>query len=275
MDVPIFSTLSKLANAAWQPNNLDICNVAFKVMPEFRNTPYGAYVPPVQAMKASGKSIFEVNFKYQEQSTKDLLINMMQAKKCIDEKASAGRVYMQFLENYKRYLRKFEWWKIDNEDEFYFNLVAPIANAKPYPLMYNEEIEKEQLNTQSTKANFGVRCYTMHSCKGLEADDVYILDCDEGTFPNAKVLESKVKAGCFKDVAIDIRSERNLLYVAITRARRNTYISYSGAEVTKLISNPEDPKYTKYESYYNKDVIEYDDADEFFKLFKIGEYEND
>ena len=48
--------------------------------------------------------------------------------------------------------------------------------------MYNEELDKESHNIKCIKAGMGIRCYTMHSAKGLEADDVYILFCDEGVF---------------------------------------------------------------------------------------------
>lgn len=275
MDIPIFSTLSKLCNAAWQPNNIDLCADAFKVFPEFRNTMYGQLPPPAQAMRSSGKNMFELNYKYREKSSVDILTAMVQVNRAIEAKKSAGVVYMKLMEIYDKYLYKLEWWTVDNDKEFYFNLVGSICNSKPYPLMYNEEMEKDMMNQQSIKANTGVRCYTMHSAKGLEAEDVYILDCDEGTFPNAKVLKRKLDAGCYKDVAVNIRSERNLLYVAITRARRNVTISYSGAEVTKLISNPNDPYYRQWDSYYNKDEIEFNDAEEFFKLFKIGDYADD
>ena len=88
----------------------------------------------------------------------------------------------------------------------------------------------------------------------------------------SKILEEKVKAHCYRDAATNIRSERNLLYVAITRAKRNVIISYSGAEVTKLISDPENEKYKQWDEYYNKDIIEYNDVEEFFKIFKIGDY---
>jgi superfamily I DNA/RNA helicase len=135
--------------------------------------------------------------------------------------------------------------------------------------MYNEELDKEQRNRKCIQANMGIRCYTMHSAKGLEADDVYILDCDEGVFPNAKIMQNKVNAGCELDVATDIRSERNLLYVAVTRAKDNVTISYSGAEPTKLITEPMCETYHKYDSVYENAQHDYDDAAEFFKLFRI------
>ncbi len=272
MDIPIFKTLSKLCNAAWQPENPTFVDAALKCFPEFKNAEFGKPVAPVLAMKSSGKNIFEVNYRYRENSSIEILEAMKQASMAIANKKSAGVTYMKLMPIYDKYLYRMEWWTIDHEKEFYFNLVGNICNTKPYPLMYNEEMEKEMQNNQSIKSQFGVRCYTMHAAKGLEADDVYILDADEGVFPNSKITKKKADVGCYRDIAVSIISERNLLYVAVTRARRNVVISYSGTAVTKLISNPNDPEYTQWAQYYNKDVIEYDDADEFYKLFKIGDY---
>jgi DNA helicase-2/ATP-dependent DNA helicase PcrA len=269
MSIPIFDSLSKLCNAAWQPNDPVVVNDALKLFPEFKNTMYGTEVFPVQAMRSSGKSIFDVSYKYKEESSYAILNAMILARRSIEENKSAGVVYMKVMEVYKKYIYKNEWWKVDNTEEFYFNLVAPICNSKTYPIMYNEELDKEQRNRKCIQANMGIRCYTMHSAKGLEADDVYILDCDEGVFPNAKIMQNKVNAGCELDVATDIRSERNLLYVAVTRAKDNVTISYSGAEPTKLITEPMCETYHKYDSVYENAQHDYDDAAEFFKLFRI------
>lgn len=275
MDIPIFKTLSKLCNAAWQPNNTEFVDQALKCFPEFKNSEFGKPVAPILAMKSSGKNIFEINYRYREDSSIEILNAMSAAAKAINEGKSAGVTYMKLMQVYDKYLYKLEWWTVDHDKEFYFNLVGNICNTKPYPLMYNEEMEKDMQNRQSLQSGFGVRCYTMHAAKGLEADDVYILDADEGVFPNSKILKKKQDVGCYKDIAVSIISERNLLYVAITRARRNVYISYSGNAVTKLISDPNDNYYTQWAKYYDKDIIEYDDADEFYKLFKIGAYGNE
>ncbi len=269
MSLPMFDTLTKLVNAAWQPNDFAIVSEALRVFPEFKDTMYGAEPLPVQAMRASYKNIFEVKYKYREQSSIDILTTMSQARAAIEDGKSAGVVYMKIMPAYKKNIFKNEWWKMDNSEEWYFGLVAPICNTKPYPLMYNEELDKEQRNRQCTQAGTGIRCYTMHSAKGLEADDVYILDCDEGTFPNAKVMKNKLQVGCDLDVAVDIRQERNLLYVAVTRAKDNVIISYSGAEPTKLITNPNCEEYHKFDFIYNNNTVEYDDAAEFFRLFRI------
>ena len=275
MSLPMFDTLSKLCNAAWQPNDIEIAKAAFEVFPEFRNMMYGTEPEPVTAMRSSGKSIFDIKYKYTDNSSYAILNAMLSARKAIEENKSAGVVYMKLMEVYDKYLYKLEWWKLDNTKDFYFNLVAPICNSKSYPLMYNEEMAKLQRNVQCIQANMGIRCYTMHSAKGLEADIVYILDCDEGMFPNSKIMEKKLKANCDLDVAIDIRSERNLLYVAITRAKDNVIISYSGEQPTKLITNPNDEAYCQYDNVYVQNDVDYDDAAEFFKLFNLEGCVND
>ena len=270
MDIPIFDSLSKLANLAWQPNDYVIATEALRLFPEFKDTMFGTEPAPVQAMRASGKDFLSINYRFQQQSSVDICLAIQAARNAIADNKSAGVVYMKLIEVYRKYIFKNEWWKIDNNEEFYFNLVAPIANNKPYPLMYNEELDKESHNIKCIKAGMGIRCYTMHSAKGLEADDVYILDCDEGVFPNQKIMNNKIKAGCLYDVATDIRSERNLLYVAITRAKDTVTISYSGAAPSKLVSSPNNNEYCKYDPIYANEDNDYDDAAEFFKLYNIG-----
>lgn len=56
----------------------------------------------------------------------------------------------------------------------------------------------------------GVRLMTMHGAKGLEFDEVYILDVNEGYTPYAR-----------GGIVIDAEEERRLFYVAVTRAKKS------------------------------------------------------
>ncbi|HPC57032.1 MAG TPA: 3'-5' exonuclease [Caldisericia bacterium] len=58
---------------------------------------------------------------------------------------------------------------------------------------------------------------TVHSAKGLEFNTVFIVGLEEGLFPHFKSLLSND----------DVEEERRLLYVAMTRAKENLYLTYS------------------------------------------------
>jgi DNA helicase II / ATP-dependent DNA helicase PcrA len=57
---------------------------------------------------------------------------------------------------------------------------------------------------------------TIHQAKGLEFDVVFVIMLCEGLFPSERSLRSQESEG----------EERRLMYVAITRARDELYLSY-------------------------------------------------
>ncbi len=72
----------------------------------------------------------------------------------------------------------------------------------------------------------GVNLLTVHASKGLEFDEVYVVDLMDGRFPNRKL------AG--KGGSID--EERRLFYVAVTRAKNRLYLSYAKYDSFKDIT---------------------------------------
>ncbi|MDR0751833.1 MAG: UvrD-helicase domain-containing protein [Christensenellaceae bacterium] len=69
--------------------------------------------------------------------------------------------------------------------------------------------------TKGSKNPNSITISTTHSAKGLEFKAVFIVSCDEGTFPSYRAVSSK-----------DKEEERRIMYVAITRAKERLYISY-------------------------------------------------
>lgn len=61
-----------------------------------------------------------------------------------------------------------------------------------------------------------LRLSTIHQAKGLEFDVVFVIMLCEGMFPSARSL----------DTADGLEEERRLIYVAITRARNELYLSF-------------------------------------------------
>jgi ATP-dependent DNA helicase UvrD/PcrA len=57
---------------------------------------------------------------------------------------------------------------------------------------------------------------TLHNAKGLEYDTVFIVGCEEGSFPHSRALEEGGE-----------EEERRLCYVGITRARQRLYMTWA------------------------------------------------
>jgi DNA helicase-2/ATP-dependent DNA helicase PcrA len=72
-------------------------------------------------------------------------------------------------------------------------------------------------DNQAQAGQDAVQLMTVHSAKGLEFDCVFITGLEEGLFPHENSLPD-----------VDgLEEERRLMYVAITRARRRLYLSFS------------------------------------------------
>ncbi|MDR2460006.1 MAG: ATP-dependent helicase [Deltaproteobacteria bacterium] len=71
--------------------------------------------------------------------------------------------------------------------------------------------------TQKNETNEGVALLTAHMSKGLEFEVVFIIGLSDGTFPDYRAIRSGEEA---------IVQEKNNLYVAVTRAKRQCYLSY-------------------------------------------------
>jgi len=69
----------------------------------------------------------------------------------------------------------------------------------------------------------GVTLMTMHSAKGLEFSDVFIVGLEEGILPHARSLAMEGEDPGYGD---PLAEERRLLYVGITRARQRLTLSY-------------------------------------------------
>ena len=74
------------------------------------------------------------------------------------------------------------------------------------------EYEEEMGDNSRTK----VFLYTFHASKGLEFDNVFILDVNEGVTPSKKATDNKA-----------LEEERRMFYVALTRAKKSITLCYT------------------------------------------------
>ena len=72
-----------------------------------------------------------------------------------------------------------------------------------------------------------IKLYTVHKSKGLEAENVIILNCNDDLlgFPN-QIEDNIILKKLFPNKEINYAEERRLFYVAITRCKEKTYLLY-------------------------------------------------
>lgn len=72
--------------------------------------------------------------------------------------------------------------------------------------------------TQISEHSSGITLLTAHMSKGLQYEVVFVIGMSEGTFPDYRAV---------KEGGESLLQEKNNMYVAVTRAKRLCYISYS------------------------------------------------
>jgi DNA helicase-2/ATP-dependent DNA helicase PcrA len=82
-------------------------------------------------------------------------------------------------------------------------------------LLEDAALQSDQDELEETRA--AVRLMTVHASKGLEFEHVFITGMEEGLFPHER-LDTE---------GVDEEEERRLFYVALTRAKKRVYLSFS------------------------------------------------
>ena len=73
-----------------------------------------------------------------------------------------------------------------------------------------------KLDSGGDTGEWAVRLVSMHGCKGLEFDSVFVVGCEQGTIP-----------GQSSEVESLVAEERRLLYVAMTRAKDHLTVTHA------------------------------------------------
>ena len=102
--------------------------------------------------------------------------------------------------------------RLENIDEF-INSLDDFANITEF-LEYISLVEAKDERNITDEA---VNVMTIHAAKGLEFDLVFVPGLEDGIFPSGKSLEEKN----------GVEEERRLMYVAITRAKKELSLSYA------------------------------------------------
>jgi len=92
------------------------------------------------------------------------------------------------------------------------------------PALEAAGLKRQLLNDDDAAIENHVSLGTMHRAKGLEFKAVAIVGCDLGVLPLRSVLDGMVDSA---DQALFVEQERNLLYVAVTRAREQVLVTHT------------------------------------------------
>lgn len=114
---------------------------------------------------------------------------------------------------------------LDNEQDYerYLNIGSLVNSVREYEEANQDATIIDYLQSVTLSSAMdnddgkGVVIATVHGAKGLEFDTVYIVGCEEKIFPISR------------DDNDDIEEERRLMYVAITRAKKNLVITSSSS----------------------------------------------
>lgn len=96
-----------------------------------------------------------------------------------------------------------------------FSTIQEFVHYTDHMIAMNEEIKKQFAKTENV-----ISLSTIHRSKGLEYKAVYILAAVDGSIPHDFALEANRKKDIFP-----LEEERRLLYVAMTRAKHELFIS--------------------------------------------------
>lgn len=138
----------------------------------------------------------------------------------------------------------------------------------------SEFLEYVSLATDKTDSinNNSVNIMTIHSAKGLEFDTVFLPGWEEGIFPSPKSVDERN----------GLEEERRLAYVAITRAKKKLFISYSKIRFDyNELRTTQPSRFIKELPEKNLDIInkdvfeeEYKNEDEEYENQRVGRYNN-
>ena len=152
---------------------------------------------------------------------------------------------------YENYLRDYAMQRNIPPEDLFQVLDELTESARNYRTLeewkesmkrYREKLEQERVRRSEERS--GVIVSTLHASKGMEYDSVYILDVNEGIIPYHKAV-----------LDADLEEERRMLYVGMTRARKDLYL-YSVKErydkkiapsrfLREIACEPEDTDHTR------------------------------
>ena len=116
--------------------------------------------------------------------------------------------------------------------------------------------QRAKSNKQLAISNspFAVQLMTIHLAKGLEFDRVFVIGCSEGLLPHARSLKDES----------ELEEERRLMYVAMTRAKKELGLSFYDLPSRFLLELP--PELIEFQSLVSENNVLEDNEERYITL---------
>lgn len=156
----------------------------------------------------------------------------------INSVSSMGKALVgvwQLLKPYYERLDRLGYGSLTKVLEIYAYLFNEGNGVSVYDFYQNERRKEGILNMYENSGN-GIQIQTMHTVKGLEYDNVYIIGADDNIMPDENRVKRLISEGHEEEVLEYIEEERRLFYVAITRAKSRLVLHYNSSRPSRFIS---------------------------------------
>lgn len=191
------------------------------------------------------------------------LQKLLQISQMVQQDRPAVEIFKEivpiYLNNYYMKYRIYEFMNktVDDVDaiiDFLYTALDPNYTVGQFKLVMNK---CERFLKDQKESFIGLDVYSMHGAKGLEAEEVYLLDINGKSSPNQTVVSSLMESRSYAELEDYISEERSLFYVAITRAKKKLVVTY----------NKNNPSPFNLESGLNADMKVYESV---ISLEKLG-----
>ncbi|MFA8300938.1 MAG: ATP-dependent helicase [Hyphomicrobiales bacterium] len=132
------------------------------------------------------------------------------------------------LEKFDEYIQKLDGLKDENKNIISSEIKELRDHWHRYAIKASPKSLRQFKNSMAlgqthpnTDPN-GIMLSTVHTMKGQEADIVFVMGLDDGTFPDYRAI---------RDGGVELEQEKNNLYVAFTRSRRFLYATYPALRI--------------------------------------------
>lgn len=183
---------------------------------------------------------------------KETLYILKELQKSVREEKPMN-CYFELLYNILcRHYWNFVKRQINFSEELEKIILEPYRTSMTFDEFSDSIMDSMELLRDYSSRNNGVYITTFHGLKGLEFDDVYIIDLEDNIFPNFKRVDSSTMSVALKQEAKE--EAVRLFYVVLTRAKKSITAFWNNKNPSCMLSIIKRKEFSKEESEQDSDV---------------------